>query len=141
MRHRQVERRPGLAQLGRGEVDGDPPRREDEPGVADRPADAFAGLLDRRVGEADDREAGQPGRDVHLDPDEPAVEAVQRGGWDDSQHDATASGARSPALIRGSPAAHRQGVSLARRPSRRQRAYRRPARSAAATHRAASRPS
>ena len=62
-RDREVERRARLALLGRGEVDGDPPRRMDEAGVADRAADPLARLLERGVGEADDREArAAPGR-------------------------------------------------------------------------------
>ncbi len=51
----QVEGRAGLAQLGGREVDGDAPRREGEPGVADGAADAFARLLDGGVAEPDDR--------------------------------------------------------------------------------------
>ena len=58
-RDREVERGAGLAQVGRGEVDGDPARRMAEPGVADRAADPLAGLLERGVGEPDDREPGQ----------------------------------------------------------------------------------
>ena len=60
-RDREVERRAGLAQLGRREVDRDPPRRIDEASVADRPAYTLACLLERGVGQADDGEAGQPG--------------------------------------------------------------------------------
>ena len=60
-RDREIERGAGLAQLGRGEVDRDPPRRVAEAGVADRAADPLAGLLERRVSKADDREPGQPG--------------------------------------------------------------------------------
>ena len=59
-RDREVERRAGLALLGRREVDRDPARRVDEAGVPDRAADALASLLERGVGQADDREAGQP---------------------------------------------------------------------------------
>ena len=70
-----------------------------KPGVAQRAADALAGLLERGVRQADDREARQPGRDVHLDADEPAVEAVERCGRDDGQHDRAALRAgRSPRL-------------------------------------------
>ena len=61
--HRQVERGTALAQVGRGEVDRDPARRMDESGIAQRPADALARLLERGVGEADDGEArASPGR-------------------------------------------------------------------------------
>ena len=88
--HREVERGAGLAQVGRGEIDRDPARRVDEAGVPERAADAFARLLERGVGQPDDGEPGQPGRDVDLDADEPAVEAVECGGRDDGQHAAHA---------------------------------------------------
>ena len=52
---REVERRAGLAQVRRREVDRDPPRRVGEPGVAQRAADALPRLLEGRVGEPDDR--------------------------------------------------------------------------------------
>ena len=104
-RHREVQGRPGLAQLRRREIDRDAAGRKDEPGVADRAADPFAGLLDRRVGEPDDREARQPRGHIHLDPDEPAVEAMERGGRNDSQHGATLPAPAHPALIDRSPAA------------------------------------
>ncbi len=46
----------------------------DETGVADRTADALAGLLESRVGEADDREPGQTPGDVDLDADDATIE-------------------------------------------------------------------
>ena len=55
-----------------------------KPALRMRPADPLPGLLERGIGEPDDREPGQPGRDVDLDPDQPAVEAVRasrRGRW------------------------------------------------------------
>ena len=107
-RHREVERGAGLAQLRRREVDGDPPRWMDEPGIAERTADPLPCLLERRVGETHDREARQPGRDVHFDADEPALEAEQRGGRDDGQHAATLSRGGHLRLTSGSPAAHRR---------------------------------
>ena len=100
-RDREVERRAGLAQVGRREVDRDPPRRVDEAGVAERAADPLPGLLEGRVGEADDGEAGQSRRDVDLDPDEPPIEAVERRGRNDGQHAPQASRRRSPAGQRG----------------------------------------
>ena len=51
-RDREVERRAGLAQVGRRQVDRDPARRIDEAGVAERAADPLARLLERRVGAA-----------------------------------------------------------------------------------------
>ena len=69
-RDREVERGACLAEIRRGEIDGDPPRRVDIPGVADRAADALASILERRVSQADDREPvgrqSPPGAD--LDP-------------------------------------------------------------------------
>ena len=84
--HGEVQRCPALAQVRRREVHGDPSWRMHETGVAQRAPDPFARLLEGRVGEADDREPGQTRGDVHLDPDEPAVEAVERGGGERGQH-------------------------------------------------------
>ena len=61
-------------------------RRVLEAGVAQRAADPFASLLERRVGKADDREAGQAGSDVDLDPDHAACEADERGGGNGREH-------------------------------------------------------
>ena len=58
----------------------------DKTGVAERAANTFAGFLEGRVREPDDGEPGQPGGNVHLDPDHPPIEAVKRRGWDDGQH-------------------------------------------------------
>ena len=58
-RDREVERRAGLSDLGRGEVDRDPARRVVEPGVAQRAAHALPRLGQRGVGQADDREPRQ----------------------------------------------------------------------------------
>ena len=49
----------------------------DESRVPQRSADALACFLERRVGQPDDREAGQAGCDIDLDADQPAVEAVE----------------------------------------------------------------
>ena len=85
-RDREVERGAGLALLGGREVDGDPPRRVDEARVPDRAADPLAGLLQRGVRQADDREARQAARDVDLDPDHAPVEADDRGGQQRCKH-------------------------------------------------------
>ena len=53
---------PALRHVARREVRRDPPRRELEAGVEDRGVHALARLAHRRVGEADDRERGQPAR-------------------------------------------------------------------------------
>ena len=87
---------PALRRLGRGEVDRDPPGRMDVAGVADRASDPFARLLERGVGQPDDREPGQAGRDVHLDADGSTLEAEQRCGRDDGQHAAILAGAGHP---------------------------------------------
>ena len=67
-RERRVEARAGLAQRRRREVGGDPRGRELEARVQDRRPDPVARLAHGRVAEADDRERGQPGADVDLDP-------------------------------------------------------------------------
>ena len=97
-RHREVERRAGLALVGRGEIDRDPARWVDEPGVAQRASHPLPRLLQRGIGQPDDGEPGQPRRDVHLDPDEPAVEAVERRGWDDGQHARTLGAGAHPTV-------------------------------------------
>jgi hypothetical protein len=78
-RDRQVQGGSALAQLRRGEVDGYPPRRVFVAAVSDGAPDPLARLLQGRVRQSDDREAGQAGGHVHLDPDGPAIEAVERG--------------------------------------------------------------
>ena len=78
-RNREIERRPALAQLGRGEIHGYPPGRVLVAAVADGAPDPFTGFLQGGVGQADDRESRQSGSDVHLDTDKAAVEAVQSG--------------------------------------------------------------
>src|SRR5436190_23728570 len=80
----------------RCEVDRDPSWRIGVPGIADGTANALARLLERRVGEPDDREPGQARRHVDLDPDEPPIEAVERRRGDDRQHDAQPTDAPSP---------------------------------------------
>ena len=88
-RDREVERRTRLAQLRRREVDRDPARRVVVAGVAQRAADALPRLGQRGVRQPDDREARQAGRDVDLDPDDPAGDPVERGGEEGREHTAT----------------------------------------------------
>ena len=71
-RHGEIERRAGFALFGRSEIDRDPTRRMDEPGVAQRPTDALARLLQGGIGQPDDGETRQARRDIDLDPDESA---------------------------------------------------------------------
>ena len=65
-RNRQIEVRPFLADVSRGEVDGDAVRREFVARIANRAADAVAALADARIGESDHGERRQPERDVDL---------------------------------------------------------------------------
>ena len=65
-----------LAQVGRGEVDQDHPRRQPEAGVADRPAHPLPALAHGGVGQADDAHAGELAEvDVDLDLDRPRLDA------------------------------------------------------------------
>ncbi len=75
----EIQRSPALAKLGRGQIDRDPAGRVLVAAVPDGASYAFPGFLQGGVGEPDDREAGQAGSHVDLDPDEAAVQAVQRG--------------------------------------------------------------
>ena len=147
-RDREVERRARLAQLRRGEVDRDPPRRVVVAGVAQRAADPLARLGQRGVRQPHDREARQPGRDVDLDPDDPAGDPVERGGEQGREHAATLGRRAHRATCR---ATHPRRTAEARRPTARRPApaarppgrtpCRRPARSRAPSARAPSRPS
>ncbi len=59
-RDRQVEARTGLAHVAGREIGGDAPGGELVAGVEDRRGDALARLAHSGIGEADDREGGQP---------------------------------------------------------------------------------
>ena len=102
-RDRHIKRGARLALIGRGKVDRDPARREDQPAVADRTADPLAGLLERGVGQPDDREAGQARSDVDLDPDDPAVDPLEGGRKDASQHRRRLGRAAHPAITAAHP--------------------------------------
>src|SRR5205807_10381625 len=65
-REGEVEAGTRLAHVARREAGRDAPGREVEPGVANRGLHANTRLAYGRVGQADDRERGQPGADVHL---------------------------------------------------------------------------
>ena len=75
-----------LAQVGGGEVVGDASHGEDAAAVLDRGAHALLGLVDRRIGQADDAEGGQPLADVHLDLDQRALESDDGAGARLGQH-------------------------------------------------------
>ncbi len=85
-RDRQVQPGPRLAQVCRGEVHRDPAGWEGEPAVADRSTHPLPGLLERGVREADDGEPGQTRGHVDLDPDDPALDPVERRGEDGRKH-------------------------------------------------------
>ena len=79
-RDRQVEVAALLEQVGRRQVDGDPPGRQADAQSTERAAHALAQFADRLVGQADDRERGQAGADLHLDVDRLDVDAGERDG-------------------------------------------------------------
>ena len=85
-RHRQVEGGAVLADIGRGEVDGDAARRKVVTGVLDRRLDAVLALLDRPFGEADGGELGQALGNIDLNVDGIGVNAKERPGQNGSQH-------------------------------------------------------
>src|SRR3989449_10716208 len=63
----QVERRPVLANVGGGEVDGDALQRERVAGVRERGVHALASFLDGTLRQSDGGEGGEAVRDVGLD--------------------------------------------------------------------------
>ncbi len=77
--NRQVEAGPFLADVRRGEADGDAAIGENATGVAYSGAHPFARLLHRRVRQTDDVDPRQPGEEVDLDLDELAFEADDGG--------------------------------------------------------------
>ena len=80
--HGEVEAAALLAQLGRGEVDRQPPEREAQAAVAQRGPDALPRLFDARVTETDQVEGDVSGCDVDLDLDQDAFETAQEAGED-----------------------------------------------------------
>ena len=98
-RDREVQRRPRLAQLCRREVHGDPPRRVVEAGVPEGAADALPRLRQRGVREADDREPGQPRRDVDLDADDASGDPLERCGEEGCEHGRHGRPCRLPARL------------------------------------------
>ncbi len=83
---RQVEPRARLAERGGREVRGEALERKVEAGVQQGGAYPLARLSHRRVGQADERERGQPRPDVDLDGDLPALDALEREGGDAGEH-------------------------------------------------------
>jgi hypothetical protein len=84
--HGHVVHGPFLRQVGRCQVDRDPAWRNLEAGVPHRGPHPLARLEDRAAGEADDGQAGQTERDVHLDPDRDAVDTDDRGAQRRCEH-------------------------------------------------------
>ena len=76
----------------------------DESCVAERATNTLACFLERGIGQTDDREPRQPGSNVDLDPDQPAVEAVECRGWDDGQHSGSLRADAHPTVNGRSPA-------------------------------------
>ena len=60
--------------------------RKRHPGVLDRRLDAFLALLDRRVGEADNREVRKTARRVHFYFDDCPLQPDDGAGVDDGEH-------------------------------------------------------
>ena len=85
-RDRQVERRAGLAHVGRRQVDRDAVRRKLEAGVADRAPDAVAALAHAGVRQADHREDRQAERHVDFDVDGAGLDAEDGGGAKAREH-------------------------------------------------------
>jgi hypothetical protein len=76
----QVEAGAVLGKVSREQVDGDAPLRPLLVGVDDRGADPVAGLVERGVGQAGERQRGQARRDIGLDRDAVALESDQTEG-------------------------------------------------------------
>ena len=91
-RDRQVEAGALLPQLRRREVDGDAAARELELGGRDPAADSLARLVQRLVGEPDDRERGHAVLDVRLHLDTARLETDERMGDRACEHTSTLRG-------------------------------------------------
>ena len=85
-RDRQVVVAAFLGQVGGREIDGDAARRQREPGGDQRAAHPLARLGHRLVGEADDVEGRQSGRDLHLHVDRARLDALERDRGDPLDH-------------------------------------------------------
>ena len=94
-RDRQVERRPGLADVGGRQVHGDAMLREVEAAIADGGPDAVAALAHGGVGQSDHREVRQPEGDVDLDVDGVGVHAEHRRAAQGGEHGGCALQARA----------------------------------------------
>ena len=78
-RHGQVQRGAALAHIRRCQVDGDPPGRVLVAAIPDGSPDPLASLLQGRVRQPDDGEAGQARCYVHLHPNRASVQSLKGG--------------------------------------------------------------
>ena len=85
-RDRQIVVAAFLRQVGGREIDGDAARRQREAGGDQRGAHALLGLGHRLVGQADDVEGRQAGRDLHLHVDRAGLDALERHRGDALDH-------------------------------------------------------
>jgi hypothetical protein len=83
----QVDGGAFLAEVGGGEVDGDPIGRKDNACVPDRGANALATLPYRLVRQTDGRERRKAAGDVDLDAHERCFHTDERGGQHTREHD------------------------------------------------------
>ncbi len=91
---------PALRRSAGREVHRDPPGRMVVAGVAERAPDTLPSLGQRRIRQPHDREAGQPGRDIDLDADDPSGDAVKGCGDEGCEHAGDGSDRHSPAAYR-----------------------------------------
>src|SRR5207247_7091552 len=82
----QIKRGAFLAEVGRGQVDGDLALGKAEAAVAQRRTDPLATFPHRQVRKPDHREHGQPGREVHLHLDGVCVQSAHCHAVDLRQH-------------------------------------------------------
>ena len=75
-----------LRQVGRREIDGDPPRRQRQPRGDQRRAHPLARLGHRLVGQANDRERRQTGRHLHLNVDRAGLDPLKGYGGNTLNH-------------------------------------------------------
>ncbi len=100
-RDRQVVMAAFLGQVGGRQIDDDPPRRQRQPRGDQRRADPLARLRHRLVGQADDGESRQAGRDLHLHVDRAGLDPLKGDGRNPLNHARTSLPSRT---IRGSRA-------------------------------------
>jgi len=75
-----------LGQVGGREIDGDAARRQREAGGDQRGAHPFLGFGHGLVGQADNVECGQAGRDLHLHVDGTGLDALEGNGCNALDH-------------------------------------------------------